>query len=68
MSNPIQIRIRGTEEVREKWKHAQAVFDVTYATLAIEMCKFVLDRRDEFERQLNSEDRTHPSTDRPEGN
>jgi len=66
MSNPIQIRIRGTEEVRDWWKKAQGEFDVTYAQLAIELCKFALSRQDEFERQLQSEDRTHDSEDRSE--
>ena len=67
MSNPIQVRIRGTEEVREWWLKAKGEFDVTYARLAVELCKFALSRKEEFRRQLKSGERSHDSEDRTEG-
>lgn len=67
MSNPIQIRIRGDDSVREWWLKTKAEFDMTYGRLAVELCKFALSRKEEFRRQLGSEERSHASEDRAEG-
>jgi hypothetical protein len=58
MSNPVKIRIRGTETVREKWMEVKGKYDLTHGELALEMAKFVLSREREFRRHLSGEERS----------
>lgn len=58
MSNPVRIQIRGDEKVRELWKRVEGKFDDTYAALAKDMCRFVLENEEQFEKFRNTEWRT----------
>lgn len=58
VSNPIQIRIRGTQRVRDIWTDAQGKFDMTYAELAINLCRFAMENPDQFKRFSQGESRT----------
>ena len=64
MSNPVQVRIRGVDRVREKWMEAKGKFDLTHGELAVEMATFVLSREQEFSRHLQSEGRQTDSEER----
>ncbi len=57
MSNPIRVRIRCPETVREKWMEAKGRFDLTHAELARECAKFVLSNEAQFRRQLSGDEK-----------
>jgi hypothetical protein len=57
MSRPIQIQIRGEDSVRQKWMEAKGQFDMTHAELAVALCRFALQRKGDFRRSMQGEDR-----------
>lgn len=57
MSRPIQVQIRGSEKVREVWSDAKGTFDMTHAELAMNLCRFALQRKGDFRRFVQGEER-----------
>jgi len=57
MSNPVKVRIRGTDDMREWWMKAKGTFDLTHGELALEGAKFLLENKREFRRHLQSDER-----------
>lgn len=57
MSNPVQLRIRGPDEVRDVWMATKGTFDMTHGEFALEAAKFISEREQEFQRHLQSDER-----------
>lgn len=58
MSKPIQLRIRGTDTVRSKFRQACAKFDLEYGEMALNAAKFVMENEEQFRRFVYEEERS----------
>lgn len=64
MANPVQLRIRGSEDVREKFKQVEGKVDPdTYGDLVVSMCEFILENESEFKRYATRESKESAKSD-----
>lgn len=54
MSNPVQIRVRGTDEVKRQFEHANAEFQMlnTQAELIIALSQYAMENDEDFRRYV----------------